>query len=313
MPPQSSAGERYDRDIDPITVYLNEIGRYELLTAEEEVALAKSIEAGEQASQRLSQPEGSLDDDEQQELEAAVVEGLIDKSKFINSNLRLVVAIAKKYNNRGLDFLDLIQDGNIGLMRAVEKFDYRRGFKFSTYASWWIRQFIARGLADKKRTIRIPVHASDNIDKINSAMNTFKIQTGREPSNEELSELTQLSVDNIEFSLGLVSTISMQEPWGDNLILEDTLTDKEADDKPVEEAVLSRSLDDELMKLLSSLGPREQEVLILRYGLNGGKPKTLDYLGKKFNVTRERVRQIEKKALSKMRTNAKDGGLEDVS
>jgi len=258
---------------DGLQLFLRDIGRVRLLTAQEEVGLAKRIERGELAA----------------------------KQKMVESNLRLVVSIAKNYRNQGLPFLDLIQEGTIGLVRAAEKFDYRRGFKFSTYATWWIRQAVARALADKSRTIRIPVHIVEKLNKIRRADRSLVTALGREPSSEELAEVTGIPVEEIDsIKRSAQAPISLEKPVGDEEGSEfgQFIADEHAE-SPYERAVLI--LDNEALRdALQNLGYRERRVLELRYGLGGQPPLTLEEVGRRFSITRERIRQIEHKSLTKL-------------
>ncbi|NLZ82115.1 MAG: RNA polymerase sigma factor RpoD [Clostridiales bacterium] len=259
---------------DPVHLYLKEIGNYPLLTLEEEVSLSKRIENGDEEAKNI----------------------------LAESNLRLVVSIAKKYVGRGLSFLDLIQEGNLGLIKAVEKFDYTKGFKFSTYATWWIRQAITRSIADQSRTIRIPVHMSEIINRTYRASRSLVQTLGREPTEQELAEEVNLPIEKVREVLKISSDpVSLDTPIGeeDDSHLGDFIKD-EAVMGP-EEAASYSILKDQIAKLLDTLTEREQRVLILRFGLSDGRTRTLEEVGKEFNVTRERIRQIEAKALRKLR------------
>lgn len=269
---------------DSVQLYLKEISKYPLLTFEEEVALAKRIEGGDKTAKRL----------------------------LAESNLRLVVSIAKRYVGRGLSFLDLIQEGNLGLIRAVDKFDYSKGFKFSTYATWWIRQAITRSLADQSRTIRIPVHMSDIINKTYRISRTLLQELGREPTEQELAEALKIPVEKVREVLKISSDpISLDIPVGEED--DSRLGDFIKDDNIVgpEDAVSYSILKDQIMKLLDTLSDREQKVLMLRFGLEDGKVRTLEEVGREFNVTRERIRQIEAKALRKLRHPSRSKLLKD--
>jgi RNA polymerase primary sigma factor len=258
---------------DGLQLFLRDIGRVRLLTAQEEVGLAKRIERGELAAKQM----------------------------MVESNLRLVVSIAKNYRNQGLPFLDLIQEGTIGLVRAAEKFDYRRGFKFSTYATWWIRQAVARALADKSRTIRIPVHIVEKLNKIRRADRGLVTALGRAPSSEELAEVTGIPVEEIDsIKRSAQAPVSLEKPVGDEEGSEfgQFIADEHAE-SPYERAVLI--LDNEALRAaLQNLGYRERRVLELRYGLGGQPPLTLEEVGRRFSITRERIRQIEHKSLTKL-------------
>ncbi len=260
---------------DSVKMYLQQIGRVKLLTAEEEVELAKRIAEGDELA----------------------------KQKLVQANLRLVVSIAKKYVGRGLSFLDLIQEGNLGLIRAAEKFDYRRGFKFSTYATWWIQQSITRGIADKSRTIRLPVHMIETIGKLKKVTGELTRELGRTPTKEELAQRTGISISKLRLVLKATqSTISLETPLhtkeeaskiGDFLVDE---TIESPDTRVSNESLIS-----ELQKILETLRPRERDVLQLRFGLSDGHKRTLEEIGQLFGVSRERVRQIETRALNKLR------------
>lgn len=269
---------------DPVRMYLKEIGRVDLLTAEEEVEIAKRIEDGEEMA----------------------------KLELAEANLRLVVSIAKRYVGRGMQFLDLIQEGNLGLMRAVEKFDYTKGYKFSTYATWWIRQAITRSIADQARTIRIPVHMVETINKLVRVQRQLVQELGREATPEEIAEEMDLTVDRVREIMKIAQEpVSLETPIGEeeDSHLGDFIPDEEIE-SPSEAATLSM-LREELIGVLDSLTEREQRVLRLRFGLDDGKPRTLEEVGKEFDVTRERIRQIEAKALRKLRHPSRSKKLKD--
>ncbi len=291
---------------DPVRAYLREIGRVSLLSAELEVLCAKRIERGHQAAAALadldSQPTESADPALRVRYQREVTEGQEAKDLLTEANLRLVVSIAKRYRNRGMAFLDLIQEGNLGLMRAVEKFDYRRGFKFSTYATWWIRQAITRAVADQARTIRIPVHMVETINKVVRVQRQLSQQLGREPTVEEVAEQIQLSAERVrEIQRISQDTISLEQPIGDedDFSLSDLIEDQGAE-VPVD-AATRVLLNEAVQAALLELSPREQEVVRLRFGLDDGRIRTLEEVGRIFGVTRERVRQIEAKTLAKLR------------
>jgi len=312
-PPDNATFEGMSKFIDgdsseeAIRQYLDGIGTYALLTAEEEVMLAKSIERGQRAEASLDNAE--LSDTDRQKLESQVESGEMARRRFIQANLRLVVSIAKRYPNSGLPFLDLIQEGNLGLIRAVEKFEYRKGFKFSTYATWWIRQAITRAIADKSRTIRVPVHMMDTITQMQTAENTLTKRLGRSPSDEEIAEEAGLTVAKVREAKRVApEPISLFEPVGeDNATIGDFIEDVDAG-IPFE-LVIARLNQEDLRHVLGRLNERERLVIEMRYGLSGQEPQTLDEVGRYFSVTRERIRQIESKALAKMRHPTSPGKL----
>ncbi|MCT2584007.1 sigma-70 family RNA polymerase sigma factor [Actinophytocola gossypii] len=286
---------------DLVRVYLNGIGRTALLTAAQEVDLAKRIEAGVFAQHMLDSsdsPEGT----DSSELRALVRDGHRAKNHLLEANLRLVVSLAKRYTGRGMPLLDLIQEGNLGLIRAVEKFDYTKGFKFSTYATWWIRQAITRGMADQGRTIRLPVHLVEQVNKLARLKRDLHQQLGREATNEELASEVGLTPEKVADLLDHArDPVSLDMPVGseEDAPLGDFIEDGEATD--AESAVISGLLHDDLRRVLATLDDREQSVIRLRYGLDDGQPHTLDQIGKRFGLSRERVRQIEREVMSKLR------------
>jgi len=295
---------------DPVRMYLQEIGRYPLLTPQQEVELAMQAEAGTRAEEQLEEVE-DLPAAERIILERAVRQADKARKRLVEANLRLVVSIAKKYVGRGLSLLDLIQEGNLGLIRAVEKFDYRKGFKFSTYATWWIRQAVTRALADQARTIRVPVHMVETINKLARAQRTLMQVLGREPTIEEISEELELEPGKVsELRRIAQDPVSLETPLGeeDDSTLGDFVEDSEAD-IPVEAAAFNL-LQSYLSLALEALGDREREVLVMRFGLADGKVRTLEEVGAHFEVTRERIRQIETKALAKLRQPARARKLE---
>jgi RNA polymerase primary sigma factor len=302
---------------DTVRAYLREIGRVSLLSAELEVLCAKRIEKGQQAAERLAaaKADGALDRlgfEERRAEERAVREGQEAKDLLIEANLRLVVSIAKRYRNRGMAFLDLIQEGNLGLMRAVEKFDYRRGFKFSTYATWWIRQAVTRAVADQARTIRIPVHMVETINKVVRVQRQLSQQLAREPTVEEIALLVQLPVERVrEIQRISQDTMSLEQPIGDedDFSLSDLIEDQGAE-IPVD-AATRVLLNEAVQRALLELSPREQEIVRLRFGLDDGRIRTLEEVGQMFGVTRERVRQIEMKTLAKLRQPSVSRPLRD--
>lgn len=269
---------------DPVKVYLKEIGRVPLLTSEEEIDLAIRIKEGDSAA----------------------------KKRLSEANLRLVVSIAKRYLGRGMQFLDLIQEGNLGLIKAVEKFDYTKGFKFSTYATWWIRQAITRAIADQARTIRIPVHMVETINKVKKVSSQLLHTNGHEPSAEEISEVLDMPVDKVREIMRVAQEpVSLETPIGEeeDSHLGDFIPD---DDAPAPADAASHTLlREQLSEVLDTLTPREEKVLRLRFGLEDGRSRTLEEVGKEFNVTRERIRQIEAKALRKLRHPSRSKKLKD--
>ncbi len=295
-----------DSSEEAIRQYLDGIGSFDLLSAEEEVVLAKTIDRGRRAATSL---DGEADEERHQHLSEIAEAGERARRRFIQANLRLVVSIAKRYPNAGLPFLDLIQEGNLGLIRAVEKFEYRKGFKFSTYATWWIRQAITRAIADKSRTIRVPVHMMDTITQMQTAENSLIKKLGRTPSDEEIAEEAGLTVAKVREAKRVApEPISLFEPMGeDNATIGDFIEDKDAT-APFE-WVISRMNQEDLRHVLGRLNDRERAVIEMRYGLTNEDPKTLDEVGRHFNVTRERIRQIETKALAKMRHPANPAKL----
>ncbi|MFI9006207.1 sigma-70 family RNA polymerase sigma factor [Actinosynnema sp. NPDC053489] len=286
---------------DLVRVYLNGIGKTALLTAADEVELAKRIEAGVFAQHKLeTHPE--LPEERRRELRALIRDGHVAKNHLLEANLRLVVSLAKRYTGRGMPLLDLIQEGNLGLIRAVEKFDYTKGFKFSTYATWWIRQAITRGMADQGRTIRLPVHLVEQVNKLARIKRDLHQQLGREATNEELAKESGLSPEKVVDLLDHArDPVSLDMPVGteEDAPLGDFIEDSDATD--AESAVISGLLQDDLRRVLATLDPREQAVIRLRYGLEDGQPRTLDQIGKQFGLSRERVRQIEREVMSKLR------------
>jgi RNA polymerase primary sigma factor len=284
---------------DLVRIYLREIGRVPLLTAEDEVDLAKSIEAGLFAEEKLH--EDAPLPCERCDLETLVSEGVRGKQRLIEANLRLVVSIAKRYIGRGLTFLDLIQEGNLGLIRAVEKFDYTRGYKFSTYATWWIRQAITRAIADQARTIRVPVHMVETINKLARVQRQLHQELGREASPDEIAAEMSIPVERVaEIQRIAQEPVSLQSPIGEE---ESDLGDfiEDADAVVPMEAAAFIMLQDQLERVLLELSEREQRIIQLRFGLTDGHPRTLEEVGREFGVTRERIRQIESKTLAKLR------------
>ena len=300
---------------DPVRMYLKEIGKVDLLTADEEVHLAMKIEAGTEASEKLEAAENGeieLTRAEQRRLMRIEQVGLDAKQQLISANLRLVVSIAKRYVGRGMLFLDLIQEGNLGLIRAVEKFDYTKGFKFSTYATWWIRQAITRAIADQARTIRIPVHMVETINKLIRVQRQLLQDLGRDPTPEEIGAEMGMSPDRVrEIQKISQEPVSLETPIGEeeDSPLGDFIEDATAVAPP--EAASDSMLREQLDQVLDGLADRERKVIKFRFGLEDGHPRTLEEVGREFGVTRERIRQIESKTLAKLRHPSRSGRLKD--
>ena len=298
-------------------MYLREIGQVPLLVASEEVDLAKRIEAGVLAEERVADLNASgeidtIEPSERASLRRTVRDGERAKQELTQANLRLVVSIAKRYLGRGMQILDLIQEGNLGLMRAVEKFDYTKGFKFSTYATWWIRQAITRAIADQARTIRIPVHMVESINKVHRHQRILMVELEREPTIEELAEKTELTPQRVREILRISQDpLSLDSPVGDedDSHLADFIEDQHAV-MPADVAT-ANSLSEQIMSALDELSDREKEVVRMRFGLDGNQPQTLEEVGRQFGVTRERIRQIESKTLAKLRHPQRRQKLED--
>ncbi len=314
---------------DSVRAYLKEIGKVRLLSAEQEVALARCVERGIAAGTRLEQPEEGFEEAaveaaggslaprprqvgrEREADERLRAEGMMARQMLVEANLRLVVSVAKWYRNRGLSFLDLIQEGNLGLMRAAEKFDYTKGFKFSTYATWWIRQAISRAIADQARTIRIPVHMVDNINAVVRAQRSLLQEEGREPTIDEVAKRSEMSSERVRDILRISQdTVSLEQPLGeDDFNLSDILED---DAVPAPSDAATRAMLSEAVRnVLADLSERERKVVRLRFGLDDGQARTLEEVGREFGVTRERVRQIESKSLAKLRQPLRSGQLRD--
>ena len=300
---------------DPVRMYLKEIGKVPLLTADEEVELATDMTAGHLAKERLEEAEANgetLSQEELAKLRADIKRGEAAKKALAEANLRLVVSIAKRYVGRGMLFLDLIQEGNLGLIKAVEKFDYTKGYKFSTYATWWIRQAITRAIADQARTIRIPVHMVETINKVIRVSRQLLQELGHDPSPEEISEEMGMPVDKVREILKIAQEpVSLETPIGEeeDSHLGDFIPDEGASEPS--EAASFTLLKEQLVDVLSTLTPREEKVLKLRFGIEDGRTRTLEEVGKEFNVTRERIRQIEAKALRKLRHPSRSKKLKD--
>jgi RNA polymerase sigma factor (sigma-70 family) len=299
-------------DQDTVRLYLDGIGHYALLTKDDEIRLSQLIEAGREAAKELGQS-GDLLPERDRALRRAQRAGEAATKEFINANLRLVVSIAKKYQSSDLPILDLIQEGNLGLMHAVEKFDWRRGFKFSTYATWWIRQAIGRGIDNTSRTVRLPVHAGDQVRRVLRAKAQVESQTGRSPSTAELARQLQMSEEDIVTLLRyVVEPVSLATPVGaeGETELADVVADTSAP-TPFDLAA-EGMLGAEVDRLLGRLSERERQILRLRYGLDRGEPRTLEEVGAQLNLTRERIRQIERSALAKLRHPLSDRGARDL-
>ena len=300
---------------DPVRMYLKEIGKVSLLSADEEISLATAMSAGVEAQQKLDEAEKNgteLSAEELKALKTAVKKGERSKQRLAEANLRLVVSIAKRYVGRGMLFLDLIQEGNLGLIKAVGKFDYTKGYKFSTYATWWIRQAISRAIADHARTIRIPVHMVETINRVSRANHELLQELGLEPSPEEIAHKLHLPLEKVEEVMRIgQEPISLETPVGeeDDSHLGDFIQDDEAEEPA--DAASYAMLREQLAGVLKTLTPREERVLRLRYGLTDGRMHTLEEVGEEFNVTRERIRQIEAKALRKLRHPSRSKVLKD--
>ncbi|MDR7159285.1 RNA polymerase sigma factor [Arthrobacter sp. BE255] len=297
---------------DPVKDYLKQIGKVALLNAEQEVDLALRIEAGLFAEEKINADDGTMDPKFKRELEFVIHDGKRAKNHLLEANLRLVVSLAKRYTGRGMLFLDLIQEGNLGLIRAVEKFDYTKGFKFSTYATWWIRQAITRAMADQARTIRIPVHMVEVINKLARVQRQMLQDLGREPTPEELAlELDMTPEKVVEVQKYGREPISLHTPLGEDGDSEfgDLIEDSEA--VVPADAVSFTLLQEQLHSVLDTLSEREAGVVAMRFGLTDGQPKTLDEIGKVYGVTRERIRQIESKTMSKLRHPSRSQVLRD--
>jgi len=297
---------------DPVRMYLKEIGKVPLLSPDEEILLAEKMSAGAMAAEQLEEMEDMLSSEDLAQMKALVKEGEKAKQKLAEANLRLVVSIAKRYVGRGMLFLDLIQEGNLGLIKAVEKFDHTKGYKFSTYATWWIRQAITRAIADQARTIRIPVHMVETINKVIRVSRQLLQELGHDPSPEEISAEMGMPVDKVREILKIAQEpVSLETPIGEeeDSHLGDFIPDEGASEPS--EAASFTLLKEQLVDVLSTLTPREEKVLKLRFGIEDGRTRTLEEVGKEFNVTRERIRQIEAKALRKLRHPSRSKKLKD--
>src|SRR5690625_2450802 len=311
---------RVDGDLDTqspaadlVRVYLNGIGKTALLNAADEVELAKRIEAGLYA-QHLLDTRKRFGEKRKRELAAVVRDGQAARRHLLEANLRLVVSLAKRYTGRGMPLLDLIQEGNLGLIRAMEKFDYAKGFKFSTYATWWIRQAITRGMADQSRTIRLPVHLVEQVNKLSRIKREMYQSLGREATNEELAEESGIEENKIEMLLRQSrDPVSLDMPVGadEEAPLGDFIEDAEATD--AETAVVASMRHSDIRDVIGTLEQREQDVIRLRYGLDDGVPRTLDQIGRKFGLSRERVRQIEREVMAKLRDGNRANRLREYA
>ncbi|QPK78332.1 sigma-70 family RNA polymerase sigma factor [Corynebacterium lizhenjunii] len=298
---------------DLVRVYLNGIGKTALLSAEDEVELAQRIEVGLYAEYKLENAE-KLTRAEKRDLKILVRDGKKARSHLLEANLRLVVSLAKRYTGRGMPLLDLIQEGNLGLIRAMEKFDYAKGFKFSTYATWWIRQAITRGMADQSRTIRLPVHLVEQVNKLSRIKREMYQSLGREATNEELAEESGIEEAKIEMLLRQSrDPVSLDMPVGtdEEAPLGDFIEDAEATD--AETAVVAAMRHSDIQDVIGTLEGREQDVIRMRYGLDDGVPRTLDQIGRRYGLSRERVRQIEREVMAKLRDGARADRLREYA
>jgi RNA polymerase primary sigma factor len=302
-------------DADLLRLYLNEIGRHELLTRDDEQRIGRVIDAGRRAASALETAgAGQLDCGTVAELQATVAEGERATAAFVEANLRLVVSIAKRYQSSGLPLLDLVQEGNLGLIHALEKFDFRRGFKFSTYATWWIRQAITRAVANTSRTIRIPVHAGETVTRVQRARVQLESELGRAPRVEELAKECDLNCERVTEALRLAShPVSIFEPLGTDadITLADTVSDPEA--VPAIDQIIAASLPLHVARLLNTLGDDERKVVSLRYGFDRGQPRTLAEVGRLCGLSAEGVRQVERRALAKLRLRTSSKAFADLA
>jgi RNA polymerase primary sigma factor len=287
---------------DTVGLYLKEMARVPLLSNQEEVSLAKRIETGDEAELTLAKLDGNCTTEQHTELNALITDALAARDHLIKANTRLVVSIAKKYMGRGVPFLDLIQEGNLGLMKAVEKFDYHRGYRFSTYATWWIRQTITRSIADQGRTIRVPVHMSDRIRRLYKVARQLEQEIGRKPTPEEIAQKMDLDPRKVQWMMRVSwRPLSLETPVGEEEDSElGSFVEDDTTPTPTDSAYLNL-LRDKVEEVLSTLSPREARILRLRFGLHNGRSYTLEEVGQKFGLTRERIRQIEGKALRRLR------------
>ena len=306
-------GNNENPSADLVRVYLNGIGKTALLTDEDEVELSQRIEAGLYAEQLLKSGE-PLTRAKKRDVKILAREGKAARTHLLEANLRLVVSLAKRYTGRGMPLLDLIQEGNLGLIRAMEKFDYKKGFKFSTYATWWIRQAITRGMADQSRTIRLPVHLVEQVNKLSRIKREMYQHLGREATYEELAEESGIPEDRIEMLMKQSrDPVSLDMPVGtdEEAPLGDFIEDSEAED--AEAAVVASLRHSDIRSVLATLEQREQDVITLRYGLDDGLPRTLDQIGRQFGLSRERVRQIEREVMAKLREGQRADKLREYA
>ena len=311
--PGRRANNNENPSADLVRVYLNGIGRTALLNAEDEVELSQRIEAGLYA-QHLLESDEQFTPSKKRDLKAIAKDGRAARAHLLEANLRLVVSLAKRYTGRGMPLLDLIQEGNLGLIRAVEKFDYTKGFKFSTYATWWIRQAITRGMADQSRTIRLPVHLVEQVNKLSRIKREMYQHLGREATNEELAEESGIDESKIDLLLKQSrDPVSLDMPVGadEEAPLGDFIEDAEATD--AEDAVVTTLRHDDIEDIINGLEQREQDVIRMRYGLTDGVPRTLDQIGRQFGLSRERVRQIEREVMAKLRAGERADRLRDYA
>jgi RNA polymerase sigma factor (sigma-70 family) len=300
-------------DEDLVRLYLTDIGRHALLSKDDEARLAQQIEDACSARSELAERADSLSPNERRTLQRAVRRGTAAHDTFVLANLRLVVSIAKKYQASGVPLLDLIQDGNVGLIHAVEKFDWRKGFKFSTYATWWIRQSISRGISNTARTIRLPVHADDRLAQLQRMRAELEAKLGRPATRAELAEALDLPEDKVaEVMIYALGPLSLSEPLGEDAATElGDLVEDRNQLSPCDAAVLAM-LPEEIASVLEALDERERTVISLRFGLDRGEPRTLEEVGEEFHLTRERIRQIEAKAMSKLRHPANQNSAQSL-
>jgi DNA-directed RNA polymerase sigma subunit (sigma70/sigma32) len=297
---------------DLVHMYLHEAGQFDLLSKDDEATLAQRIEAGMSATERLAGPE-KLTQTERRQLRRVARDGREAHRTFVQANLRLVVSIAKRYQRSGLPLLDLIQEGNLGLIHAVDKFDWRKGFKFSTYATWWIRQSISRGIANSSRTIRLPIHAGDNLARLHQVRVELEAQLGRRATIQELADELGITPEKVSETLQIAAEpLSLSAPMSEDGDTEfgDLVADRSV--APPFEAVAASMLPAETAKLLVKLGERERHVIVLRFGLDRGEPRTLEEVSERFGLTRERIRQIEAKAMAKLRHPAFNVDVRDL-